>query len=67
MAYLLGLPTLILFLAGWHSTNLFSTIGSVRVLTMLFGYEVPLLLALLSPAIIADSWRLAKIAQLLPG
>ncbi|MCK7471585.1 MAG: NADH-quinone oxidoreductase subunit H [Desulfomicrobium escambiense] len=27
--YLLSLPTLILFLAGWSSTNLFSTIGGV--------------------------------------
>ncbi|MDD2889249.1 MAG: NADH-quinone oxidoreductase subunit H [bacterium] len=62
VAFLLSLPTLIFFLAGWHSTNFFATIGAVRVLTMLFGYEVPLLLALLSPAILADSWRLSEIA-----
>ncbi|MCX7705602.1 MAG: NADH-quinone oxidoreductase subunit H [bacterium] len=61
--YLLSLPTLIFFLAGWHSTNFFSTIGGVRVLTMLFGYEVPLFLAILSPAVVADSWRLAEIAD----
>jgi len=60
--YLLSLPTLILFLAAWSSTNIFSTIGGARVLTMLFGYEVPLFLAVLSPAILADSWRLAEIA-----
>jgi len=60
--YLLSLPTLILFLAAWSSTNLFSTIGGSRVLTMLFGYEVPLFLSVLSPAILADSWRLAEIA-----
>ncbi|MCJ7488241.1 MAG: NADH-quinone oxidoreductase subunit H [Candidatus Aminicenantes bacterium] len=60
--YLLSLPTLILFLAAWSSTNVFSTIGGARVLTMLFGYEVPLFLAVLSPAILADSWRLAEIA-----
>ena len=29
---------------------------------MLFGYEVPLFLAVLSPAIMAGSWRLAEIA-----
>ena len=62
MLYLLSLPTLILFLAAWSSTNIFSTIGGARVLTMLFGYEVPLFLAVLSPAILADSWRLAEIA-----
>jgi len=60
--YLLSLPTLILFLAAWSSTNLFATIGGSRVLTMLFGYEVPLFLSVLSPAILADSWRLAEIA-----
>ena len=60
--YLLSLPTLVLFLAAWSSTNLFSTIGGARVLTMLFGYEVPLFLAVLSPAILPDSWRLAEIA-----
>ncbi|HPP66912.1 MAG TPA: NADH-quinone oxidoreductase subunit H [bacterium] len=60
--YLLTLPALIFFLSGWHSTNPFSTIGGVRALTMLFGYEVPFFLAVLSPAIVADSWRLAEIS-----
>ena len=59
--YLLSLPTLIAFLAGWSSTNLFSQIGGTRVLTMLFGYEVPLFMAVLSPAILANSWRIAEI------
>lgn len=62
MLYLLSLPTLIFFLAGWSSTNLFSTLGAARVLTMLFAYEVPLFLAVLSPAVLAGSWRLAEIA-----
>ncbi|MBN1938546.1 MAG: NADH-quinone oxidoreductase subunit H [Candidatus Aminicenantes bacterium] len=60
--YLLSLPTLVLFLAGWSSTNAFSIIGGTRVLTMLFGYEVPLFLAVLSPAVLAGSWRMAEIA-----
>jgi len=62
LLYLLSLPTLIFFLAGWASTNAFSEIGGTRVLTMLFGYEVPLFMAVLSPAILANSWRLAEIA-----
>ena len=61
--YMLSLPTLILFLAGWSSTSFFSTIGASRVLTMLFGYEVPLFLSVLSPALLAGSWRLAEIAH----
>ena len=62
LLYLLSLPTLIFFLAGWASTNAFSIIGGTRVLTMLFGYEVPLFLSVLSPALLAGSWRLAEIA-----
>jgi NADH-quinone oxidoreductase subunit H len=62
LLYLLSLPTLIFFLAGWASTNAFSIIGGTRVLTMFFGYEVPLFLSVLSPALLAGSWRLAEIA-----
>lgn len=59
--YLLSLPTLILFLAGWHSTNVFGTIGATRAATQLFGYEVPFLLALLSPALVTGIWSLSSI------
>jgi NADH-quinone oxidoreductase subunit H len=62
LLYILTLPTLVFFLAAWSSTSFFSTIGGARVLTMLFGYEVPLFLAVLSPAIMSGSWRLAEIA-----
>lgn len=61
--FLLTLVTIAFFLAGWHSTSFFSTIGGVRVLTMLFGYEVPFFLAILSPAILANSWQLLEIAK----
>ena len=63
LLYILTLPTLVFFLAAWSSTSYFSTIGGARVLTMLFGYEVPLFLTVLSPAIMAGSWRLAEIAS----
>jgi len=59
--YLLTIPTLTFFLAGWHSTSLFATIGSVRNLTQLFAYEVPLLLSLLGPALLSGSWSLSGI------
>jgi NADH-quinone oxidoreductase subunit H len=62
LLYLLSVPTLVFFLAGWASTNAFSIIGGTRVLTMLFGYEVPLFLAVLGPAMLAGSWRLVEIA-----
>jgi NADH-quinone oxidoreductase subunit H len=60
--YLLTIPTLCFFLGGWFSTSLFATIGSVRTLTSLFAYEVPLFMAVLSPALLAGSWSLSGIA-----
>lgn len=59
--YLLTLPTLALFLGGWYSTSLYAAIGSVRALTQLFAYEVPLFMAILAPAILAHSWRLSAV------
>jgi NADH-quinone oxidoreductase subunit H len=60
--YLLSIPTLVLFLAGWFSVSPFSLIGATRVLTQLFAYEVPFFLALLTPAVVAGSWQMEKIA-----
>jgi NADH-quinone oxidoreductase subunit H len=62
VVYLLTLPTLTFFLAGWHSTSLYATIGSVRALTQLFACEVPLLLAVLGPAVLAHTWSLNAMA-----
>lgn len=62
IAYLLSVPSLAYFLAGWSSRSMFAAVGSVRVLTLLFSYEVPMFLAILSPAVLAGSWRLADIA-----
>ncbi len=61
VTYLLTLPALVLFLAGWHSANLFGTIGGFRLLTQLFGYEVPFFLAILSPALVTGVWKLSDI------
>ena len=61
--FLLTLPTLTFFLAGWHSTSLFATIGSVRVLTQLFAYEIPLFLTLLGPALLSGSWSISGMNQ----
>lgn len=61
--YLLTIPTLTFFLAGWYSNSVFATVGSVRVLTQLFAYEVPLLMAILAPALLAGSWSFSDIAS----
>jgi NADH-quinone oxidoreductase subunit H len=57
IVYLLSIPTIVYFLAGWHSTNYYAMLGSFRSLTQLFGYEVPLFLALLAPAMLAGDWQ----------
>jgi len=62
VVYLLTIPTVTFFLAGWSSTSPYSTIGSMRVLTQLFAYEVPLMLSLIGPAILAGSWNLSEIS-----
>jgi NADH-quinone oxidoreductase subunit H len=59
--YLLTIPTLAFFIGGWYSTSLFARIGSVRSLMQLFSYEVPLFIAILSSALLADSWSLSQI------
>jgi len=58
--YLLTIPTLTYFLGGWYSTSLYSKIGAVRSLTQLFAYEVPLLMGILAPALLANTWSLSE-------
>ena len=60
VVYLLTIPTLTYFLGGWYSTSLYSKIGAVRSLTQLFAYEVPLLMAILAPALLANTWCLSE-------
>ncbi len=52
----------LLFLAGWASSNPYSTIGSARVLTQFLGYDIPLFLLALTPAFIAGSLSIVQIA-----
>jgi NADH-quinone oxidoreductase subunit H len=59
--YLLLIPTLALFLAGWYSGSVFGTEGGMRVASLLFSYEIPFFLALLAPALVAGSWNISKI------
>lgn len=59
--YLLTVPTLAIFLAGWSSSNLFGQIGSMRAMTQLISYEIPFFIAMLAPAILAGSWSLNDI------
>ena len=59
--YLLSLMTLCLGIAGANTIDRFSLIGATRTLTQLFSYEAPFLLALLGPAIAAQTWNIGDI------
>lgn len=59
--YLLTIPTLAFFVGGWYSTSLYARIGSVRCVTQLFAYEVPLFMSILAAALLADTWSLSEI------
>jgi NADH-quinone oxidoreductase subunit H len=60
--YLLTLPSLAFFLGGWYSRSIYAMVGSMRALVQLFAYEVPLFLAILAPALLANTWSLSKMA-----
>ncbi len=61
--FLLSLPALAYFLAGWISTGVYSVLGGSRALLQYFSYEVPFLMALAGPAILAGSWSIAHIVD----
>ncbi|MDD5432401.1 MAG: NADH-quinone oxidoreductase subunit H [Candidatus Omnitrophica bacterium] len=60
--YLLTIPTLAFFIGGWYSTSLFARIGSVRCVTQLFAYEVPLFMSILASTLMANTWSLRELA-----
>ena len=63
--YLLTIPTVTFFLGGWSSTSPYAAIGSIRVLTQLFAYEVPMMMAVLGPAILSGTWSIEGISACL--
>ncbi len=60
---LLSLPTLSYYLAGIISVGVYSMLGGGRSLLQFFSYEVPLLIALSGPAVMAGSWSIQGIIQ----
>ena len=51
------------FLAGWSSMNRFSTIGSIRAILQMLGYEIPMGLVIIGPAIAAGSLSISTIVE----
>jgi NADH-quinone oxidoreductase subunit H len=60
--FLLSIPALAYFLAGWLSASVFSIVGGNRSMLQYFAYEVPFLMVLSGPAILSGSWSISLIA-----
>jgi NADH-quinone oxidoreductase subunit H len=54
--FLLSIPTLAYFLAGWVTPSVYGVMGGSRSLLQYFSYEVPLLMSLAAPAVYSQSW-----------
>ncbi len=61
LLYFLILSTISLALAGFSSTNPFSSVGSIRKVVLLIGYELPLILAVIAVAIASGSLTTANL------
>lgn len=59
--YLLSLLSLTTGLIGLVMSSPFTAIGSSRVMTQLFAYEVPFFVAMLGPAFAAGSWQIESV------
>ncbi|MBX3062571.1 MAG: NADH-quinone oxidoreductase subunit NuoH [Anaerolineae bacterium] len=58
-----GLATLAILLAGWGSNNKYALLGAFRVVAALISYEVPMVLTLLIPVILAGSMSMQDIVH----
>jgi NADH-quinone oxidoreductase subunit H len=65
--FLLSVPTVAYFLAGWVTPSVYSVVGGNRSLLQYFSYEVPLLLGVAAPALYAQSWRIIALMEAQQG
>ena len=56
-----ALGALAIIMAGWSSNNKYALLGAFRVVALLVSYEVPMVLALLVPVILARSMGMSSI------
>ncbi len=65
--FLMSVPTLAYYVAGIVSVGIYSILGGGRSLLQFFSYEVPLLIALSGPAILARSWSVSGVMSAQAG
>lgn len=56
-----SIGTLAIMMAGWSSNNKYALLGAFRVVAQLVSYEVPMVLALLVPVMIAGTLSMQEI------
>ncbi|NLG98032.1 MAG: NADH-quinone oxidoreductase subunit NuoH [Chloroflexi bacterium] len=56
-----GFGELAIMLAGWGSNNKYALLGGFRAVALLLSYEVPMVIAMLIPAMLAGSLNLVEI------
>jgi NADH-quinone oxidoreductase subunit H len=61
--FLLSIPAMAYFLAGWISPGAYSILGGHRSLLQFFSYEVPFVMAVAGPAVLAGTWRISDVVS----
>ncbi|HVP41379.1 MAG TPA: complex I subunit 1 family protein [Candidatus Krumholzibacteriaceae bacterium] len=61
--FLFTLIVVTIFLSGWCSMTRFSVIGGIRAALQMLGYEIPMALAIVGPAITAKSLSISGIVE----
>ncbi|NLD73044.1 MAG: NADH-quinone oxidoreductase subunit H [Chloroflexi bacterium] len=65
--FLLSVPTLAYFLAGWATPSVYGVLGGNRSLLQYYAYEVPLIVGMAAPAVHAQSWAIADLVAAQQG
>ncbi|NDJ60997.1 MAG: NADH-quinone oxidoreductase subunit NuoH [Chloroflexi bacterium] len=58
-----SIGTLAFMMAGWASNNKYALLGAFRVVAQLVSYEIPMVLALLVPVLIAGTLSMQEMVQ----
>ena len=61
LMFLFTLIAVTVFMAGWSSVDRFSTVGGMRAAFQMLGYEIPMTLVMVGPAIAARTLSISQI------
>jgi NADH-quinone oxidoreductase subunit H len=68
--YMIAISSLVvvgIIMAGWSSNNKYATLGAMRSAAQAVSYEVPLVLSLLGPVMIAGTMSMGKLVEAQSG